>query len=59
MPFGDRFALAPEFAQERATIFPGQPRNFELKPTAAQLIKLRKDRPELADLKPVNFNWSN
>jgi hypothetical protein len=42
-----------------ATIFPGQPRNFELKPAAAQLVKLRKDRPELADLKPANFNWSN
>jgi hypothetical protein len=42
-----------------ATIFPGQPRSFELKPSAAQLIKLRKERPELADLKPVNFNWLN
>jgi len=42
-----------------ATVFPGQPRNFETRPTAAQLAKLRKERPELAGLKPVNFGWSN
>ena len=42
-----------------ATVFPGQPRNFEIRPTAAQLAKLRKERPELAGLKPVNFGWSN
>jgi predicted small secreted protein len=42
-----------------ATIFPGQERNFETRPAGPQLIKLRKERPELAELKPVNFSWSN
>ncbi|MFK4519452.1 hypothetical protein ABIF20_006817 [Bradyrhizobium japonicum] len=42
-----------------ATVFPGQQRSFETRPTAVQLAKLRKERPELAALKPVNFTWSN
>jgi hypothetical protein len=42
-----------------ATLFPGQQRNFETRPTAVQLAKLRKEHPELAGLKPVNFGWSN
>jgi len=42
-----------------ATVFPGQQRNFETRPTAPQLARLRKERPELAVLKPVNFTWSN
>jgi hypothetical protein len=42
-----------------ATVFPGQQRNFEVRPSGAQLSKLRKERPELAGLKPVNFGWSN
>jgi hypothetical protein len=42
-----------------ATVFPGQERGFDVKPTGVQLLKLRKERPELAGLKPVNFGWSN
>jgi hypothetical protein len=42
-----------------ATIFPGQEPNFEIKPNGALLAKLRKERPEIAGLKPVNFGWSN
>ncbi|MGY4301567.1 hypothetical protein ACVWXN_009662 [Bradyrhizobium sp. i1.4.4] len=42
-----------------ATVFPGQQCSFETRPTAVQLAKLRKERPELAALKPVNFTWSN
>ena len=42
-----------------ATIFPGQGRKFEVKPTAQQLAKLKKERPELAGLNPVNFSWPN
>lgn len=42
-----------------ATVFPGHQRSFETRPTALQLTKLRKERPELAALKPVNFTWSN
>ena len=41
-----------------ATIFPGQRQNFEIKPTGTLLSQLRKQRPELLDLKPVNFSWS-
>lgn len=40
-----------------ATIFPGQQHNFEIKPTASLLLKFRKDRPEILDLKSVNFSW--
>ncbi|WP_339036763.1 hypothetical protein WHZ78_04345 [Bradyrhizobium symbiodeficiens] len=42
-----------------ATVFPGQQRSFETRPTALQLAKLRKEHPELAAMKPVNFSWSN
>jgi hypothetical protein len=42
-----------------ATVFPGQQRNFETRPTEPQLARLRKERPELAVLKPVNFAWPN
>jgi hypothetical protein len=42
-----------------ATIFPGQQHNFEIKPPGSLLTKLRKERPEISDLKPVNFTWSN
>jgi hypothetical protein len=40
-----------------ATIVPGQQPNFEIKPTSSALAKLRKERPEIAGLKPVNFSW--
>jgi hypothetical protein len=41
-----------------ATVFPGQQHNFEVRPTGALLSQLRKERPEVLDLKPVNFSWS-
>ncbi len=42
-----------------ATVFPGQERKFEIAPTPSALVKFRKERREIADLTPVNFNWSN
>lgn len=42
-----------------ATIFPGQQRDFEIKPTGALLSQLRKERPEVSAVKPANFSWSN
>jgi len=42
-----------------ATVLPGQQPNYEIKPTGQQIAKLKKERPELARLTPVNFNWSN
>ena len=41
-----------------ATIFPGQRHAFEIKPTGTMLSQFRKERPEILDLKPVNFGWS-
>jgi hypothetical protein len=41
-----------------ATIFPGQQHNFEIKPTVTLLSQLRRERPEVLDLKPMNFSWS-
>lgn len=42
-----------------ATILPGKQPNFETKPTAILLARLRKERPEISNLKSVNFSWSN
>jgi hypothetical protein len=43
-----------------ATVFPAhQEHNFEIKPNGTLLAKFRKERPELTNLKPVNFSWSN
>jgi hypothetical protein len=42
-----------------ATILPDRQPNFETRPTAILLAKLRKERPEISNLKPVNFSWSN
>jgi hypothetical protein len=42
-----------------ATVLPGQRPNYETKPTSQQIAKLKKERPELARLTPVNFNWLN
>jgi hypothetical protein len=42
-----------------ATVLPGQQPNYEIKPTGQQIAKLKKERPELARLTPVNFNWPN
>lgn len=40
-----------------ATIFPGQRPNYEVKPTNQQIARLKKDRPDLARLTPINFSW--
>jgi hypothetical protein len=42
-----------------ATIFPGQQHNFEIKPTGNLLSQFRKERPEILNLKPINFSWTN
>jgi hypothetical protein len=42
-----------------ATIFPGQQHNFEIKPAGILLSQLKKERPEILSLKPMNFSWSN
>jgi hypothetical protein len=41
-----------------ATIIPGQQPNFDAKPAGALLSRLKKERPELLELKPMNFSWS-
>ena len=40
-----------------ATILPDRQPNFEPRPTAVLLAKLRKERPEVSNLKPINFSW--
>lgn len=40
-----------------ATIFPGQRPNYEVKPTTQQIVRLKKERPDLVRLRPVNFSW--
>jgi hypothetical protein len=42
-----------------ATIFPGQQHNFEIKPAGILLSQLKKERPEILSLKPMNFSWNN
>jgi hypothetical protein len=40
-----------------ATVLPGQRPNYEVRPTSQQIAGLKKQRPELAQLTPINFNW--
>ena len=40
-----------------ATVLPGQRPNYEVRPTSQQIAGLKKQRPELAWLTPINFNW--
>jgi hypothetical protein len=40
-----------------ATVLPGQRPNYEVRPTSQQIAGLKKQRPELARLTPVNFSW--
>ena len=40
-----------------ATLFPGQKENFSTVPNAVVLKEFQKRYPELAKLKPINFEW--
>jgi hypothetical protein len=39
------------------TLFPGSQRNYVVAPNATMLERFRRNYPQLAKLKPINFNW--
>jgi hypothetical protein len=40
-----------------ATIHPGSSEKFSVNPDPAMLVQFKRKHPELANLKPINFNW--
>lgn len=40
-----------------ATVFPGMPKGHTAAPSPAILAHLKKTRPQLLHLKPINFDW--